>query len=123
MNASERLHAGIKGHADETSTEGHWHTQPVVVEGTGGRLIISIMSAHEGNTDGVPQGIYAVTNVSPQDYHTYQNLRDFVQGHVTQTLSKIAGFEEPFELTVAQKTAGGSAVLRISPQILPPTSK
>lgn len=116
MNPKERIHEGIKTHADDTSENDYWHTQPTLVEGTGGRLIISLLAAKEGNKDGVSEGLYVVTTVSPEDYLTYQDLQGFVRNHVTQVLSEVASFDDPFNLSVARTTKGGSAMLRIEPQ-------
>ena len=116
MNHRENIHEGIRVNADNTSEDGYWHTQPTVIEGTGGRLIISLLAAKEGNKDGVSEGIYAVTSVSPEDYLAYQDLQGFVRGRVTQVLSEVAGFDGPFNLSVAQTTKGGSVVLRIELQ-------
>ena len=87
------MHEGIRKNADRTSGEAFWHTQPVVVEGAKGQLIISFLSTKEGNKEGVPEGVYAVTNVSPEDYAQYSDLRGFVRNYIHQRFAEIADFE------------------------------
>lgn len=117
MNSTERIHRGIRVNADKESKDGFWHTKPIFVAGTGGRLAIALLSARDGNDEKIPEGLYAATNVSPADYQTYPDLQDFVRSHLTRTLFEVADFNGPFDISVAQTAPGGSAILRIEPQI------
>jgi hypothetical protein len=118
----ELLHEGIRKNAyygQSRRKDAFYPTKPCEVEGTNGKLIIFLLATREGNDEGVPEGVYAVTTVSPQDYEKYRDLKRFVRTHVTRKLREICGFERQFELRVAQTTPGGSAVLRIEPQESP----
>src|SRR3989344_5375357 len=81
----ERWHQQIRGRQNETGEDRFHVTPPEPVSGAEG-VQIRYISIGEGGHNGLPEGVYVQTNVTPEGYEGDFDLRCAIRTHVCLSL-------------------------------------
>lgn len=81
----ERWHSEIRERAGEPVSETFFRTEPEPVGHDG--ITVRYLSVTGENPAGLPEGVYAETNITPESYNADITLRSLIRGHIVVALS------------------------------------
>lgn len=123
----ERWHQQIRGRQNETGEDKFHVTEPEPVDGAPD-LQVRYISIGEGGYNGLPEGVYVQTNVTPEGYESDFNLRSVIRTHICLSLmdkkrTPSVGVGPELDLlnaisyTPAFVAPNGAIVLRLEPAL------
>lgn len=124
--SQERWHREIRQKEGPYQEESFWVTEFEPVHGSD-EVRVRFMSVKEGNTRGLPEGVYVEANVTSPSYEASFDLRSLIRTHITLALredKRVPGLGGlSLDLDNAMKfehcftSPAGGAVLRLEPAL------
>lgn len=103
----ERWHEIIREQEGKTNRDDYWTAPVKSVEGAS-FFLVSIVSVKKGHILGLEEGVYAVTNITLQDFRDQPLLQNLFIEHLFQELERV-----PLKFSPSHRSPDGAVIFKV----------